>query len=114
MNAGRHHVQQMWPGNIFKWTRQQKKQELFQTSHDLDLERTKYLRGIQTHDPLVVCAALNYYSVVAEWLGRRTLNQRVIGWKARRGIFEQDTLKSTARGSHNKQNCLRHPYSLDQ
>jgi hypothetical protein len=29
--------------------------------------------------------------------------------KARCGICEQDTLKSTARGSHNKQNCLRHP-----
>jgi hypothetical protein len=28
--------------------------------------------------------------------------------KARRGICEQDTLKSTARGSQNKQNCLRH------
>jgi hypothetical protein len=27
----------------------------------------------------------------------------------RRRIFEQDTLKSTARGSHNKHNCLRHP-----
>jgi hypothetical protein len=32
-----------------------------------------------------------------------------IAVKARRGICEQDTLKSTARGSHNKQNCLRHP-----
>jgi hypothetical protein len=28
--------------------------------------------------------------------------------KVRRSICEQDTLKSTARGSHDKQNCLRH------
>jgi hypothetical protein len=28
--------------------------------------------------------------------------------KSRRGTYEQDTLKSTARGSQNKQNCLRH------
>jgi hypothetical protein len=28
--------------------------------------------------------------------------------EARRGICEQDTLKSAARGSQNKQNCLRH------
>jgi hypothetical protein len=28
---------------------------------------------------------------------------------ARHGIYEQDTLQSTVRGSHNKQNCLRHP-----
>jgi hypothetical protein len=28
--------------------------------------------------------------------------------KARRGICEQDTFKCTARGSQNKQNCLRH------
>jgi hypothetical protein len=51
------------------------------------------------------------WSVVAEWLGRRTLSQRVvvrIPAKARRGICEQDTLKSTARRSQNKQNCLRH------
>jgi hypothetical protein len=48
------------------------------------------------------------WSVVAEWLGRRTLNQRVVGSKARRGICEQDTLKSTARRIQNKQNCLRH------
>jgi hypothetical protein len=44
----------------------------------------------------------------------RTLNQRVMGSnpgdtaKARRCICEQDTLKSTARGSQNKQNCLRY------
>jgi hypothetical protein len=31
------------------------------------------------------------------------------GFEFRRGIFEQDTIKSTARGSHNKQNWLRHP-----
>jgi hypothetical protein len=36
-------------------------------------------------------------SVVAEWFGRRTLNQVWIPAKARRGICEQDTLKSTAR-----------------
>jgi hypothetical protein len=42
------------------------------------------------------------WSVVAEWLGCRTLNQRVMGSnpdegiaKARHGICEQDTLKST-------------------
>jgi hypothetical protein len=29
------------------------------------------------------------------------------GFEPRRAIYEQDTLKSTARGSHNKQNCLR-------
>jgi hypothetical protein len=33
---------------------------------------------------------------------------RRIPAKARRGICEQDTLISTARGSHDKQNCLRH------
>jgi hypothetical protein len=47
-------------------------------------------------------------SVVAAPLGRRTLNQRVgvrIPVKARRGICEQDTLKST-RGSQNKHNCV--------
>jgi hypothetical protein len=52
------------------------------------------------------------WSVVAEWLGRRTLNQRVVGSNPGEGtacIFEQDTLKSTARCSHNKQTCLRHP-----
>jgi hypothetical protein len=42
------------------------------------------------------------WSIVAEWLGRRTSP------KAQRDICEQDTLKSTARGSQNKQNCLRH------
>jgi hypothetical protein len=31
------------------------------------------------------------------------------GFESRRGICEQDTLKSTARGSYNKQNCLWHP-----
>jgi hypothetical protein len=31
---------------------------------------------------------------------------------ARRGICEQDTLKSTAQGIHNKQNCLRHLASV--
>jgi hypothetical protein len=84
---------------------------------------------------LRIAIVINTYdcSVVAEWLGRRTLNQRVVGsnpgegtarylwagylkdvglstkgsWvripaKARRGICEQDTLKSTARGSQNK------------
>jgi hypothetical protein len=30
------------------------------------------------------------------------------GFESRRGICEQDTLKSTALGSQNKQNCLRH------
>jgi hypothetical protein len=51
-------------------------------------------------------------SIVVEWLGRRTLNHRGswvrIPAMARRGICEQDTLKSTAWGSQNKQNCLRH------
>jgi hypothetical protein len=33
----------------------------------------------------------------------------------RRGICEQDTLKSTVRGSQNKQNCLRHvPLNLSK
>jgi hypothetical protein len=31
-----------------------------------------------------------------------------IAAKARRGICEQDTLKFTAQGNHDKQNCLRH------
>jgi hypothetical protein len=65
---------------------------------------------------MVVCKKTyfqSFWSVVAEWLGRRTLNQRVVGsipgeGTARYRICEQDTLKSTARGSQNKQNCLRH------
>jgi hypothetical protein len=51
--------------------------------------------------------ARRQWSVVAEWLERRTLNQRVVGSNSGEGT-EQDTLKSTARGSQNKQNCLRH------
>jgi hypothetical protein len=50
------------------------------------------------------------------WTERWTLNKRVVGSnpaKARRGICEQDTLISTARGSH-KQNCLRHPPNLSK
>jgi hypothetical protein len=44
---------------------------------------------------------------VAEWLGCQTLNQMVVGTNPGEGtcICEQDTLKSTARGSYN---CLRH------
>jgi hypothetical protein len=38
---------------------------------------------------LNACNSITMWSVVAEWLGRH-------------GICEQDTLKSTAQGSHNK------------
>jgi hypothetical protein len=31
------------------------------------------------------------------------------GFESLRGICEQDTFRSTARGSHNKQNYFRHP-----
>jgi hypothetical protein len=58
---------------------------------------------------------------MAEWLGRRLSTRGSwvrIPAKARlhtrRGICEQDTLKSTARGSHNKQNCLRHLSNLSK
>jgi hypothetical protein len=51
------------------------------------------------------------WSVVAECLGCRILNSGSwvrIPTKARHGICEQDTLKYTAQGSHNEQNCLQH------
>jgi hypothetical protein len=54
-----------------------------------------------------------FQNLVAEWLGRRTTRGswvRILA-KAQRGIFEQDTLKSTARGSHNKQKLLAAPLS---
>jgi hypothetical protein len=48
-------------------------------------------------------------SWIAERRGRMVRTSWVrIPAKARRGICEQDTLKSTARGSQNKHNCLRH------
>jgi hypothetical protein len=52
------------------------------------------------------------WSVVAEWLGCRTLNQRVMGSNLGEGTawyLWAGYLKSTARVSH-KQNFLRHPY----
>jgi hypothetical protein len=59
--------------------------------------------------------------IIMERRGRmvRTSDSKRGSWvrisaKARRGIREQDTLKFTARGSHNKQNCLRHPYNLSK
>jgi hypothetical protein len=55
------------------------------------------------------------YDISSEvMLGHRTLNQRVVGSNPGEGTAwylcdcEQDTLKSTARGSQNKQICLRH------
>jgi hypothetical protein len=51
------------------------------------------------------------WSIVAEWLGRRTLNQRVVGANPGEGTawyLWAGYLNSTARGSQNKQNCLRH------
>jgi hypothetical protein len=53
-----------------------------------------------------------FWSVVAEWLGCRTRNQRVVGSNSGEGTawyLWAGYLTSTARGSHNKQNCLRHP-----
>jgi hypothetical protein len=51
-------------------------------------------------------------AVVAEWLGCRTQPEGYgfESWRRYRAAWyrEQDTLKSTARGSHDKQNCLRH------
>jgi hypothetical protein len=52
-------------------------------------------------------------SVVGELVGRRNLNQRVVGSNPGEGTAryrEQDTLKSTAQDSQNKQNCFRHVY----
>jgi hypothetical protein len=65
--------------------------------------------NIQMH--MSALEALPIWSVVAEWLGHRTQHRGSwvrIPAKARHGICEQDTLKSTALGSQNKQNCLRH------
>jgi hypothetical protein len=48
---------------------------------------------------------------MAEWLERRTLNQRVVGSKPGEGTARYlwaGYLNSTARGSQNKLNCLRH------
>jgi hypothetical protein len=42
---------------------------------------------------------------VAEWLGRRTLNQRVVSSNPGEGTARY---LWAARGSQNKQNCLRH------
>jgi hypothetical protein len=82
-----------------------------QTSSTAAPQAIKWM--IRHHWVDLTCFCCDKGSVVAEWLGRHTLSIRGswvrIPAKAQRGICEQDTLESTAWGSHNKQNCLRHP-----
>jgi hypothetical protein len=56
------------------------------------------------------------WSVVAEWLGCRILNQRVMGSNPGEGcdICEQDTLNQQLGVAIISKNCLRHPYNVSK